>query len=95
MEAGSASVATSKVLESEVMRGCLGMWPYSHRGCRLHQQRTHMLHIHTIYSNQHRGVNVTFAQGVGELGWLPTWPGECSSISITLLLLSQETSQEC
>ena len=50
----------------------------------------------TPYSNQHQGVNATFAQGCGEpcgsLAGFP-WPRECSSISITLLLPSQETAR--
>ena len=69
MEAGSASVATPKGLESEVM----GLpWDVAtHIEVTDFTSCLPTCSTFTPSSNHHRGVNATFAQGDGELGWLP------------------------
>ena len=94
MEAGSASIATPKGLESGVMG--LPRDVATHIEVEGFTSSMSTCSSFTPYSNQHQSVNATFAQGCGEpcgsLAGFP-WPRECSPISITLLLPSQETAR--
>ena len=47
----------------------------------------------TPYSNQHQGVNATFAQGCGEPGWLSLAMGMFLYLHFLRLLPSQETAR--
>ena len=69
MEAGSASIATPKGLESEVMG--LPRDVATHIEVAGFTSSVPTCSTFTPYSNQHRGVNATFAQGDGAPGWHP------------------------
>ena len=91
MVAGLAPVATPKGLESELM----GL-PWDVSSCMVCVAFTSSLPMcsaFTPYPNHTSGCERdVHSRTVGSMAGFP-WPGECSSISITLLMLSQETAR--